>query len=61
MARTKDVAYWLLAKRLSERLYIASYPITADKTKIEPLPIRANWEQDMWLRVAIEALETLEA
>lgn len=45
--------------QLAETLYIASYPVDADRERIAALVTRPEWEQLLWRRVALSAIETI--
>jgi hypothetical protein len=45
--------------QLAETLYKASYSPDADRERIAALVTRPEWEQLLWRRVALSAIETI--
>lgn len=45
--------------QLAEILYTESYPVDVDRSRVASLSTRPLWERDLWRRVALTAVETL--
>lgn len=45
--------------QLAETLYKSSYPEDVDRARIAALVTKPAWEQQLWRRVALSAIETI--